>query len=89
MPEVKALRIYDEAAREAVIVVWEAVKGGIDAPGVAGEDGLQGVGHALVGGTQAGAHRGDWGTICRLTAAAVMAGLRRLIGRQFQQVKDA
>ena len=57
-----------------MIVVWEAVKGGIDAPGVAGEDGLQGVGHALVGGTQAGAHRGDWGTICRLTAAAVMGG---------------
>ena len=37
-------------------------------PCVVGEDGLQGVGHALVG----GADGGDSGTICRLPAAVVM-----------------
>ena len=34
---------------------------GVDAPSVVGEDGLQGVGHALVGGTQSRQGRGFLG----------------------------
>ena len=36
----------------AAPVSEDATLGGVDAPGVVGENGLQGVGHALVGGQQ-------------------------------------
>ena len=54
-------------------VVEQPPLGGVDAPGVVGEDGLQGVGHPPVGGAQ-GQRSGRWrGAICG-SAVVVMGG---------------
>ena len=50
----------------------------IDAPGVVGEDGLQGVGHALVGGAQGRQSRGRAGRICGSLVVVVMEDLRQV-----------
>ena len=50
--------------------------GAVDAAGVVGEDGLQCVGHALVGGAQGRRAAGWRGTICGSLAVVVINGLR-------------
>ena len=48
----EGLRRQGWEAHRVAPVFKDAPLGGVDAPGVVGEDRLQGVGHALVGGAQ-------------------------------------
>ena len=86
----EGLRRQGPQAHLAAPFVEKLPLGTVDAPGVVGEDGLQGVGTPWSAARRAGAAAGWLGTICGLLTTVVMDDSGRVIkGRRFRQLKAA